>query len=487
MHNWIGNKPTLSQKALNSKYEKVLHHALYSLIPDGETILKVIEAECDKKSGREINGVIALTNNHVYFVSKNENFSIKYDHINDIDVRTDGKDKKEWQLTLVVGRSKRVFDDIKKDDDSQEFFDILEKKVVNPSQYILTTVTHNFNYFLHAEKLEELKKTNVQITSFLMKRDDMGFSKNGERLLKEKHPNAKLIIEATYHDKEKKGNFIVVDKFVWLYEYKDTERIAKKIFALPFAFFTGAQADHYALKTEIVTSEGKLVLKNSGKKFVSELSKHNIEFTTKIRKWYNKILGYRSRKWWKMTIASISYAFFLLITMIIIFADETEKANTSKETNTIATATTTEENGNKTNSQDKEKILAEEKRKQEEATRLAEEKRKQEEAARLAEENRKKEEAARLAEENRKKEEAARLAEENRKKEEAARLAEENHKKEEAARLAEENRKKEEAAANVYYKNCDAARAAGAAPVHKGEPGYGKHLDRDGDGTGCDS
>lgn len=39
----------------------------------------------------------------------------------------------------------------------------------------------------------------------------------------------------------------------------------------------------------------------------------------------------------------------------------------------------------------------------------------------------------------------------------------------------------------VYYKNCDAARAAGATPVHRGEPGYAKHLDRDGDGIGCDT
>ncbi|GGT31868.1 hypothetical protein GCM10010271_39870 [Streptomyces kurssanovii] len=40
--------------------------------------------------------------------------------------------------------------------------------------------------------------------------------------------------------------------------------------------------------------------------------------------------------------------------------------------------------------------------------------------------------------------------------------------------------------ADVYYENCTAARAAGAAPVHRGEPGYGSHLDRDNDGTGCD-
>lgn len=36
------------------------------------------------------------------------------------------------------------------------------------------------------------------------------------------------------------------------------------------------------------------------------------------------------------------------------------------------------------------------------------------------------------------------------------------------------------------FKNCDAARAAGAAPVRVGEPGYGSHLDRDGDGIGCE-
>jgi hypothetical protein len=40
--------------------------------------------------------------------------------------------------------------------------------------------------------------------------------------------------------------------------------------------------------------------------------------------------------------------------------------------------------------------------------------------------------------------------------------------------------------ADVYYENCDAARAAGAAPVYAGDPGYGRHLDRDGDGVGCE-
>ncbi|WP_374776300.1 excalibur calcium-binding domain-containing protein [Streptomyces sp. NBC_01310] len=40
---------------------------------------------------------------------------------------------------------------------------------------------------------------------------------------------------------------------------------------------------------------------------------------------------------------------------------------------------------------------------------------------------------------------------------------------------------------NVSYKNCTAVKAAGAAPIRRGDPGYARHLDRDGDGVGCES
>lgn len=40
--------------------------------------------------------------------------------------------------------------------------------------------------------------------------------------------------------------------------------------------------------------------------------------------------------------------------------------------------------------------------------------------------------------------------------------------------------------APVFYKNCDAVRAAGAAPIYEGQPGYSRKLDRDGDGVGCE-
>lgn len=39
---------------------------------------------------------------------------------------------------------------------------------------------------------------------------------------------------------------------------------------------------------------------------------------------------------------------------------------------------------------------------------------------------------------------------------------------------------------NGAYRNCAEARAAGAAPVRRGDPGYGPHLDRDNDGVGCE-
>ncbi|KFI48835.1 GmrSD restriction endonuclease domain-containing protein [Bifidobacterium biavatii] len=38
----------------------------------------------------------------------------------------------------------------------------------------------------------------------------------------------------------------------------------------------------------------------------------------------------------------------------------------------------------------------------------------------------------------------------------------------------------------VTYKNCDAVRAAGKAPLHKGDPGYSAKLDRDGNGVACE-
>lgn len=39
---------------------------------------------------------------------------------------------------------------------------------------------------------------------------------------------------------------------------------------------------------------------------------------------------------------------------------------------------------------------------------------------------------------------------------------------------------------SVSYANCDAVRAAGAAPIHRSDPGWDPKFDRDGDGIGCE-
>lgn len=52
--------------------------------------------------------------------------------------------------------------------------------------------------------------------------------------------------------------------------------------------------------------------------------------------------------------------------------------------------------------------------------------------------------------------------------------------------LAAVETKAETGSGAVYFKNCSAARAAGAAPLLVGEPGYRPPLDRDGDGIACE-
>lgn len=51
---------------------------------------------------------------------------------------------------------------------------------------------------------------------------------------------------------------------------------------------------------------------------------------------------------------------------------------------------------------------------------------------------------------------------------------------------ANTRRSSRRSSSSTYYQNCSAARAAGAAPVYAGEPGYARRLDRDGDGVGCE-
>lgn len=59
-----------------------------------------------------------------------------------------------------------------------------------------------------------------------------------------------------------------------------------------------------------------------------------------------------------------------------------------------------------------------------------------------------------------------------------------------AAAAAQQAAKQAAAAAApsaAFYENCSAVKAAGAAPIRAGEPGYSRKLDRDGDGVACET
>ena len=51
---------------------------------------------------------------------------------------------------------------------------------------------------------------------------------------------------------------------------------------------------------------------------------------------------------------------------------------------------------------------------------------------------------------------------------------------------AQEPQSEPEAPADAYYANCTEAKAAGAAPLYRGDPGYRDKLDRDHDGIACE-
>lgn len=51
---------------------------------------------------------------------------------------------------------------------------------------------------------------------------------------------------------------------------------------------------------------------------------------------------------------------------------------------------------------------------------------------------------------------------------------------------AQQQSQQQDSGSNVYYKNCTVARAAGAAPIYQGQPGYRSALDRDHDGVACE-
>ncbi|MED2128611.1 excalibur calcium-binding domain-containing protein [Bacillus thuringiensis] len=78
--------------------------------------------------------------------------------------------------------------------------------------------------------------------------------------------------------------------------------------------------------------------------------------------------------------------------------------------------------------------------------------------------------------------------EKTQKQEEQKRQADEQARKQQEEQIAQQTQTQPTSGntSSAYYKNCDAVRAAGKAPLYKDQPGYSRKLDRDGDGVACE-
>ncbi|MDA2066337.1 excalibur calcium-binding domain-containing protein [Bacillus cereus] len=191
--------------------------------------------------------------------------------------------------------------------------------------------------------------------------------------------------------------------------------------------------------------------------------------------------------------------FIITAVLFVIFVALSGISDPSSE-KTTATSTKVASNNEEPKDSEQKKELekkeADEKtQKQEDEKRLAEEQaRKQEDEKRQADEQARKqqEEQKRQADEQARKQQE----EQKRQADEQARKQQEEQKRQadEQARKQQEEQKAQQAQTqpangntdSAYYKNCAAVRAAGKAPLHKGQPGYSSHLDRDGDGIACE-
>ena len=85
---------------------------------------------------------------------------------------------------------------------------------------------------------------------------------------------------------------------------------------------------------------------------------------------------------------------------------------------------------------------------------------------------------------------ASAAAAEEQARQEAARAAEEQTQQQEAQQQdqteSDQTQEQSGGSSGTYYANCKEARAAGAAPLYRGEPGYREKLDRDNDGIACE-
>jgi len=125
---------------------------------------------------------------------------------------------------------------------------------------------------------------------------------------------------------------------IYTYDPNRTIKLVKESF-FPWILWDTVLVDHYFVKSEFYFkgSDSLTFIANEEGQDVEAFIKKftNINVIPIKRKWYNKIIGFRSKKKWKMITASFLYL-FLLGSCVNLFASNDQKELTKEKPETVA-------------------------------------------------------------------------------------------------------------------------------------------------------
>src|SRR5699024_9128418 len=166
---------------------------------------------------------------------------------------------------------------------------------------------------------------------------------------------------------------------------------------IPYENLHSAEVDKFVMVAHFIFDDGKVIkitnLSDNTKRFAIDLNELGITTNLLERKWYNKILGFRTKKKWKMVIAT--FAYLMLIAIVVGMFTGGEE---SVQEEVVASEESTEESTEEPTADEKERQEAEEQKKLEEE-KAEQEAREKEEAEKKEAEEKKEEGKAQKEEE----------------------------------------------------------------------------------------
>ncbi|EMA6344844.1 hypothetical protein U3450_003900 [Bacillus cytotoxicus] len=181
---------------------------------------------------------------------------------------------------------------------------------------------------------------------------------------KNKYSETPLIVSANL-PKMTVGYAAVTKEHVELFTYDKTLKEAVSIGTHKFDSYASVSVDHFALKSVFEfkgTNESFTFVPTDKGKDIESLIRSNttLEIIKLERKWYQKILGFRSGKKWKMVVACLGYL-LILGTIVNMFSGKNDnsqqKANETIQTTSAAEQKQQEKEEQKQQEKEREELI----------------------------------------------------------------------------------------------------------------------------------